>query len=113
MCAPRAWVSEGPCAGRGEGRLVLRHPHWLLGAQGPAGQGAPGAPAAQRQTQGEGQSSLGYTLTFGLEIRVAELGSRFSSAQLPGGATVHCWTDCPEPEGLGACLCSVLSVSQR
>ena len=52
--------------------------------------GAPGALAAQQRTQGEVPSSLGYTFTFGLEIRVAELGSRFPSAQLPGGAAMRC-----------------------
>ena len=65
---------------------MFQHPHGSSGRRVLQDRGAPGAPAAQQRTQDEVQSSLGYTFTFGLEIRVAELGSRFPSAQLPGGA---------------------------
>ena len=88
MCAPRARVSEGPRTGGGE--IGVPTPTLApLGARSCRTEGQ-GAPAAQQRTQGEVPSSLGYTFTFGLEIRVAELGSRFPSAQLPGGAAVRC-----------------------
>ena len=89
MCAPQARVSEGPRTGGWGDRCSNTH----TGSSGRRvlqDRGAPGAPAAQQRTQGEVPSSLGYTFTFGLEIRVAELGSRFPSAQRPGGAAMRC-----------------------